>query len=205
MRTRVRGWRWRRNPLRRRSDVVEAWTALVAAVLLFVGAPLVGALVGWWAHGEARSVAAAERAERHRVRAKVIGTTPDQLPSVQGGREHSFRVDVRWTDPVTGTHTTRARVPAGTGHGDTVDVWLDAQGRTVSPPPGQTQIWQHTVTIGTCAAGGTVAVVLLANAVIHRVTLGHRLTEWEAEWTRTEPLWTRRQAGGPDSGPAGTV
>src|SRR5207237_251923 len=42
MRTRVYGWRWRRNPLRRRSDVVEAWTVLVVAVLLSVVAPLVG-------------------------------------------------------------------------------------------------------------------------------------------------------------------
>lgn len=40
MRTRVHGWRWRRNPLRRHSDVVEAWTALIVAVLLLVGAPL---------------------------------------------------------------------------------------------------------------------------------------------------------------------
>ncbi|MGI5452160.1 Rv1733c family protein [Streptomyces sp. CA-249302] len=205
MRTRVRGWRWRRNTLRRRSDVVEAWTALLVTVLLFVGAPLAGLLVGWWAHDEARSVAAAERAERHRVRAEVVGTTPDQLPSVQGGREHSFRVDVRWTDPVTGPHTTRARVPAGTRHGDTVDVWFDAQNRTVPAPPGPSQIWQHTVTVGICVSGGTIAVVLLANAVVQRVALGRRLTEWDTEWVRTEPLWTRRQAGGPDSGPTDTV
>lgn len=31
MRDRVRGWRRRDNPLRRRSDVVEAWTALFVA------------------------------------------------------------------------------------------------------------------------------------------------------------------------------
>lgn len=194
MRTRVRGWRWRRNPLRRRSDMVEAWTALVVSVLLFVGAPLAGALAGWWAHDEARAVAAAQGAERHRVRAEVIGRTPDRLPSVQGGRDHSYRVEVRWTDPATGTHTANALVPAGTRHGDTVDVWFDARGRAVPPPPGETQIWQHTVTIGTCATGGAVAVVLLANTVVRRVSTGHRLGEWEREWARTEPEWTRRRA-----------
>ncbi|MFF4507418.1 hypothetical protein [Streptomyces sp. NPDC001401] len=194
MRTRVRGWRWRRNPLRRRSDVVETWTALVVALLLFVGAPLAGALAGWWAHDEARAVVAAERADRHRVRAEVVGKTPDMLPSVQGGREHSYRVDVRWTDPATGLHTTNARVPADARHGDMVDIWFDARGRTVPPPPGETQIWQHTVTVGICTTGGAVAMVLIANAVVRRVSTGHRLVEWEREWARTEPEWTRRRA-----------
>ncbi|MGQ4333511.1 hypothetical protein [Streptomyces hayashii] len=46
MRSGVRGWRRRDNPLRRRSDVVEAWTALVVATLLLVVAPLAGALAG---------------------------------------------------------------------------------------------------------------------------------------------------------------
>ncbi|MBW8820836.1 MAG: hypothetical protein JF598_22125, partial [Streptomyces sp.] len=72
MRTRVRGWRWRRNPLRRRSDVIEAWTVLAVAALMLLGAPLVGAVVGWWAHGDARAVAAAQHSERHRVRAQVV-------------------------------------------------------------------------------------------------------------------------------------
>jgi hypothetical protein len=194
MRTRVRGWRWRHNPLRRRSDMVEAWTALAVAILLFVGAPLAGALAGWWAHDQARAVAAAERAERHRVRAEVVGKTPDLPPSVQDGGEHSFRVEVRWTDPATGPHTITARVPTATRHGDIVDVWFDARGRNVSPPAGETQIWQHTLTIGTCTTGGAVAVVLLANAVVRRVSTGHRLVEWEREWARTEPKWTRRRA-----------
>jgi hypothetical protein len=65
MRTRLRGWRRRRNPLRRRSDVVEAWTVLAVAVLLFVGAPLAGAAVGWWRYDNAQARAAAQRAERH--------------------------------------------------------------------------------------------------------------------------------------------
>ncbi|MFR0354552.1 Rv1733c family protein [Streptomyces sediminimaris] len=194
MRTRMRGWRWRRNPLRRRSDVIEAWTALVFAVLLLMGAPLAGALTGWWAHDEARAVAAAQRADRHRVRAEVVGRTPDRLPTAQGGRQHSYRAQVRWTDPATGTHTTTARVPAGTRHGDKVVVWFDAKGRSVPPPPGSTAIWQHTVTLGVAAAGGTAAAVLLANAVVRRVSTRHRLAEWEREWARTEPEWTRRRA-----------
>ncbi|NUR39874.1 MAG: hypothetical protein HOV73_07315, partial [Streptomyces sp.] len=86
MRTRVRGWRWRHNPLRRRSDVVEAWTTLVVILLLLVVAPLAGALTARWAHGEAQAAAVAQRADRHSVRAEVVGRIPDELPTVQGSR-----------------------------------------------------------------------------------------------------------------------
>ncbi|MEU2282599.1 hypothetical protein ABZ614_11815 [Streptomyces sp. NPDC013178] len=194
MRTRVRGWRWRRNPLRRRSDVVAAWTALVVAVLLLVGAPLTGALVGRWAHDEARGMAAEQRAERQRVRAEVVGRPPEVLPSVQGGREDSYRVAVRWTEPGQGTRTATARVPAGTQRGDVVDVWFDARGRSVGPPADGTAVWQHTLTMGVAAAGGTAVTVLVGHAVVRGVAMRHRLAEWDREWARTGPEWSRRRA-----------
>ncbi|MEV1086149.1 hypothetical protein AB0I98_49510, partial [Streptomyces sp. NPDC050211] len=79
MRTRVRGWRWRPSPLRRRSDIVEAWTVVVVAVLLFVGAPLAGAAPARWAGGGGRDTAAAQRAERRQVRAEVVGALSGSL------------------------------------------------------------------------------------------------------------------------------
>jgi hypothetical protein len=193
MRTRVRGWRWRNNPLRRRSDVVEAWTALVAAVLLLVAMPLAGVLAGRWAFDDAQTAAAQQRAERHRVHAEVVGHVPDTLPMADGVRERTYRVTVRWTPPAEKARTATARVPEGTHRGDVVEVWFDARGRSVAPPPNDTMVWQHAVTMGTCAAGGTAAAVLLGHAVVRRVAMRHRLDEWEQEWTRTEPQWTRRR------------
>jgi hypothetical protein len=194
MRTRVLGWRWRRSPLRRRSDVVEAWTVLVVAVLILVGAPLVGAAAAWWAHGEARSVSAEQQAERHRVRAEVVGRKGDSLPSVQTGGQHAYRATVRWTEPGEGTRTATAQVPGDTRPGEVVDVWFDSRGRIVTPPVDGTGVWQRTLTIGTCAAGGVVVVVLLGHSVVRRIVLRRRLAEWEREWARTEPEWTRRDA-----------
>ncbi|MFI7016608.1 hypothetical protein [Streptomyces sp. NPDC050164] len=194
MRTRVRGWRWRRSPLRRRSDVVEAWTVLVVAVLILVGAPVVGAATAWWAHGEARSVSAEQQAERHRVRAEVVGRKGDSLPTVQAGGQHAYRATVRWAEPGEGTRTATARVTGDTRPGEVVDVWFDSRGRSVTPPVDGTGVWQHTLTIGTCAAGGVVLVVLLGHSVVRRVALRRRLAEWEREWARTEPEWTRRDA-----------
>jgi hypothetical protein len=194
MRTRVRGWRWRRNPLRRRSDVVEAWTALAVAALMLLGAPLVGAVVGWWAHDDARAMAAAQRSERHQVRAEVVGRVPDSLPSVQGGRERSYRVTVRWTESGGTAKTATARVPSGSDQGDKVDVWFDSRGRSVAPPPDETAVWQHTVTMGACGAGATIAVILLGHSLVRGAATRHRLAEWERDWALTEPQWTRRRA-----------
>ncbi|MFI1760638.1 DUF3592 domain-containing protein [Streptomyces sp. NPDC020800] len=191
MRTQVRGWRWRGNPLRRRSDVVEAWTVLIVAVLLFVVAPLAGVAAGLHAHDQARTIAAAQRAERHRVRAVVLGSTPAHRPTVQGDREHPYRAQVRWTEPGRGTHTGTARVPAGSRAGDVVTVWFDARNRSVAPPPDDVAIWQHTVTVGVCAAGGAAAAVLLGHAVERRIAQRHRMAEWEREWARTGPKWTQ--------------
>ncbi|WP_329213694.1 hypothetical protein OG352_02135 [Streptomyces sp. NBC_01485] len=192
MRIRVHGRR-RRNPLRRRSDVVEAWTALVVAALLLVAVPAAGVLVGRWAHADAQAVATQQRAERHRVRAEVVGQVPETLPSADGVRERTYRVTVRWTPSGEKARTATARVPEGTHRGDRVDVWLDARGRGVAPPTSGTLVWQHTVTMATCAAGGTAAVVLLGHAVVRRVAMRHRLDEWEREWALTEPQWTRRR------------
>lgn len=184
----------RHNPLRRRSDVVETWTALAFAVLLFLGAPLLGALVGRRAHDEARAIETAQRADRHRVHAEVVGGTPAPLPSVQGGRQHAYRVTVRWTEPGQQPRTGEARVPAGTRRGDFVDVWFDSRGRGVPPPPDGTSVWQHTVSMGLGATAGAAAAVLVGRSVVRRVALRRRLAEWEREWARTGPQWSGRRA-----------
>ncbi|MEU3253438.1 hypothetical protein [Streptomyces sp. NPDC006997] len=195
MRTQVRGWRWRRNPLRRRSDVVEAWTVLAVVVLLLVGAPLAGLAAARWAHGEARAAAAALRAERRQVEAQVVGRTARSLPTARDGEEYAFRATVRWVErPGARPRTATARVPDGTHAGDRVPLWVDSHSRPVPPPPSGTAVREHAFATGLCATGGAVAVVLLGHAAVRRAATRRRLAEWERAWARTEPEWTRRQA-----------
>ncbi|MEG3628331.1 Rv1733c family protein [Streptomyces poriticola] len=194
MRTRVRGWRWRRNPLRRRSDVVEAWTVLAVAVLLFLGAPLAGAASAWWAHGQAHQVASEQQTDRRQVRAEVVGRASDTASAVHAGGQHAYRATVRWTEPGGTERTTTVRVPTDTRRGDAVDVWLDPQGRSVPAPATSATVWQHTLTLGACGTAGTAFAVLLARGAVRRVALRHRLAEWERAWARTEPRWTHRRA-----------
>ncbi|MFF9020392.1 Rv1733c family protein [Streptomyces eurythermus] len=191
MRTRVRGWRWRRNPLRRRSDVVEAWTVLLVTVLLCVAAPLVGVFAGVHAHDQARALAAAQRAERHEVRAVVVGDPAERPSAPQGDRRQAYRAQIRWTEPGKGVRTAWAQVPAGARAGEPVSVWFDSRGRSVAPPPSEVAVWQHAVTVGLCAAGGTATAVYLGRLIQRRIALRHRLAEWEREWERTGPRWTQ--------------
>jgi hypothetical protein len=194
MRTWLRDWRWRPNELRRRSDVVEAWTVLAVALLLVVGAPLAGFAAGYLAYGDANHKAETLRAQRHAVRAEVIGDTRAPVPSVQGGRPVTQRVMVRWTDPDGAVRTSRAAVPADARRGEVVDLWLDSRGRTVPPPPDSSAVWQHSLAMGICGAAGAAGVVLLGHTVVRRTAARHRLAEWERDWARTEPEWTRRRA-----------
>ncbi len=194
MRTRVRGWRWRRNPLRRRSDVVEAWTVLVVAVLLCVGAPLLGAAAAWWGHGEAQRVVAEQRADRHRVRAEVTGRARDTQPSAQLGGQHTYRATVRWSTPDGTEKTTTARVPAGARDGETVDVWLDSRGRGVPPPSDGAAIWQHSATVGSFTTLGASLLVLAGHRAVRAAALRRRMSEWDRDWALTEPRWTHRRA-----------
>ncbi|MGW3730597.1 hypothetical protein ACWDPP_36965, partial [Streptomyces sp. NPDC000851] len=65
-------WRWRRNPLKRRADTVEAWVLLGAGMLTVLGGVLAGLTV-------ARSVEqelARERAEWRPVTASLTKDVP---------------------------------------------------------------------------------------------------------------------------------
>ncbi|MFF6785130.1 hypothetical protein [Streptomyces sp. NPDC012510] len=194
MRGQVFGWRWRRNPLRRRSDVVEAWTVLLVLFLLVLGAPAAGVAVGWWAHGDARAHAVAERAALDLVSAVVVEDAPDAAPTAHGDKQPQYWVQARWTEPDGGSRTGEARVQAGTERGDRADVWLDSAGRSVPAPPTDTAVWQHALAMGTWTTGGVVAVVLLGHFAVRRVATRHRLAEWEREWARTGPEWRHRRA-----------
>ncbi|MFE1439026.1 hypothetical protein [Streptomyces sp. NPDC058739] len=193
MRTGLREWALRPNRLRRRSDVVEAWTVMTAAVLLVLGAPLAGLAAGGLAYGEAASAAQALRAERREVRAEVLGDMPPPLPALQGGRPVTQHATVRWRGPEGTAGTTRAAVPADARRGDLVELWLDPLDRAVAPPPDASSVWQHTLATGICGAGGTAGLVLAALTLIRRVAARRRLAEWERDWARVEPRWTGRR------------
>ncbi|MEW2164783.1 hypothetical protein AB0912_17600 [Streptomyces sp. NPDC007084] len=194
MRTRVLGWRWRRNSLRRRCDAVEAWCVLLVGVLLFVGAPLAGAATGWWSYEAARAEAAAQRATLRQVRAVLVADTPAAVPATPGGVQRSFPALVRWTGPDGKARTDLVRVPAGVRGGARVDIWTDARDRIVRAPSTTSAIWQRALAVGLFTAFGVVLAVLVTRLALRRAAERRRLEEWARDWALTEPGWTRRTA-----------
>ncbi|MGW1892757.1 Rv1733c family protein [Streptomyces sp. NPDC002004] len=189
----IRWWRWRRNPLRRRCDVIEAWTALLLGLVLFIGVPVAAYVAGRVAYADGRATSAAQAAERHRIPARLTQDAPPLTPSEDGGQSRDrYHVAVSWTDPGGAAHTGTALVPAGAKTGDTADVWLDARGRPTSAPLTSDEIANRVI----AAAGGTAMAVALATGATHlvvrRVAQRHRMAEWEQDWERTGPGWDSR-------------
>ncbi|MFC9927488.1 hypothetical protein [Streptomyces sp. NPDC127190] len=181
-------WRWRRNPLKRRADVVEAWV-LLGAWLLTVLAGLLGGLMA------ARSVEqglAGERASRHAVVARVVGRVPK--PAAEGGRAGAgdqVWATMRWTAPDGSVHTGRIQVEAGTRDGTTLTVWTDPRGRLTDRPTTATEAALRAALAG-ALVGASAAAVPFAGGLLLRGRLERRrMAAWDTEWARLGPQWGR--------------
>ncbi|MFI0239963.1 hypothetical protein [Streptomyces sp. NPDC016845] len=185
----------RDNPLRRRSDVVEAWAALVLGVLAVLVAPAAGALSGWAAHEDARAHVRAQRESRQPQRARLVEDAPDHVPAASGVQATvTYPVTVRWTDGQGRTVTAIAPVTAGLERGDTATVWLDRHGGVTTAPWGGGDVWSHTLAAGFLVATATAGLALTTRLTLRAALDRRRLAAWERGWSRVEPVWGRRHA-----------
>ncbi|MEG8275004.1 Rv1733c family protein [Streptomyces sp. AHA2] len=183
-RTHVRWWRWRRNPLRRRVDVVEAWVVPVGWVLALLG----GLFAGLTASEAVDLAVERQRAQSHEVRAVLVRDAPGPAAARAAG-DHRVWGTVRWTAPDGSHHREEARVPPRAAAGSTVAVWVNREGDLTGPPVSGGEAWLHSAMGGVLAgsfAGGTVIGTLwLTRLALDR----RRLAMWDAEWERVD---TRR-------------
>ncbi|MFI2642409.1 hypothetical protein [Streptomyces sp. NPDC018610] len=197
-------WRWRRNPLRRRADAVEAWVVL-GVWLLTVAA---GALAGWaGARGVERGLAR-ERLEWRPTVALVTRTAPVPVSGDDPGRPGAAADDegaghggagdpasvwaqVRWTAPDGAGRTGRIRVASGSAAGTAVTVWTDRGGRLVTRPPTAAQAHTRSLVIGGLAGVGAAAVPFVCGRLLRARLERRRLDRWDVEWARFDPLWGR--------------
>lgn len=97
-------WRWRGNPLRRGTDLAEAWVALTALVLILSVAPLIGVLAGGAAQNALQRSVREQHESRHRVTATVLRALERSPLTVDpegasSGEELRSRVLAAWTGP----------------------------------------------------------------------------------------------------------
>ncbi|AOR35943.1 hypothetical protein BFF78_37160 [Streptomyces fodineus] len=192
-------WRWRRNPLRRATDLAEAWVALVALVLIAVAAPVTGWLVGAAAQASLQRSVLEQQHTRHLVTATVLralGKAPLETdPDTTTARQIHSRVLADWPGP-DGTHQHGpALADLKSPHaGEHFRIWTDPHGRITTRPLDSATAMTHAVLAGIGAA-------LLATGLIEGF---RRLTVWRmvrGRYARWDQAWDR---AGPDWGKAGT-
>ncbi|MEV0600465.1 hypothetical protein AB0I82_14390 [Streptomyces sp. NPDC050315] len=185
-------WRWRRGPLRRRSDVVDAWLGLLTALALLLGVPVVGFSAGLAAYGSQRAERAEQLAERRALTGRLLESVPSD-PSDTGFAAEIAQVpaQARWTGPDGRRHTTTVRVEPGTRKGAAVTVWTDAEGRPTTAPMTTAQAADDGVAAG-LGTGMALGLLILAVRWTGRRYLDHvRLAGWEREWAQIGPRWGR--------------
>ncbi|MFJ6725515.1 MULTISPECIES: hypothetical protein [unclassified Streptomyces] len=180
-------WRWRRNPLKRRSDTVEAWVVLGAGVLTL----LCGLLAAWAAARTVETELARERVEWRPVAARLGEAAPGRA-----GARSADQVWARvgWTGPDGSAHTGQVRVAPGSAPGTTVTVWTDRRGRLVTEPASATQARVRALLVGGLAGVAAATVPLAAGRALRGGMERRRVERWGTEWARFEVMW-RRSAG----------
>lgn len=188
----VRFWRWRRSPLRRRSDTMEAWIVLAAWTL----ALLAGLLAGQAAAVAMDDTLASRRAQLRPVPAVLTENATEESQTVTSGTSSdTVWVKVRWTAVDGSTHTGRAKAETGTTAGTRVTVWTDRAGVLAAQPPTVTEARLQSALAGVLVALSTGAAVLVCGRLVRRGLDRRRLAQWDAEWKRVGPQWRKRMLG----------
>ncbi|MEU8782356.1 hypothetical protein [Streptomyces sp. NPDC048637] len=182
---------WRHSPLRRRSDVVEAWLVLVTAALIVLGAPAAGLAA-------AHAVDAGtdqERQGRHTISAVLTQNPPPRAGvDVSGGVGSRVHATVRWTAGDGSARTGTTTVAPGLRAGDRMTVWLDRHGALVRDPVTPRQATGESIAVGTVAGASTGLLILGARGTGRALLNRHRYAQWEREWAAEDPRWGQRAA-----------
>jgi hypothetical protein len=179
------------NPLRRRSDVIDAWLMPVAIVVFLALCPLVLSLTGTWMRAANATAMRAEAQWTH-YPGVLLQPVPGPQESNHGTNSWITWVPATWTQAGVERH---GEVPAQAGSraGSAVTVWLDNTGKVRMPPLTAGQAGGRVLE---ARAGGlaVLAVVLAIMVVVARRTLNRRrLAGWEKSWLSVGPTWSRHR------------
>jgi hypothetical protein len=186
------GWRWRRNPLRRGTDVAEAWLRLATTLLLCL-VPLLGWRAGQSVDRTLQGLVRTQHAERTLVTATVMPTNG------HGARaQGSAAADdvLRWTAPDHTVHTETVSAELEVWSGSKVMLWTDRHGTLVPPPLDRATAATHSVLAGIAAAMAAGGALLICHSILMWRLMVRRIDFWEREWARVGQDWGRAGAGG---------
>jgi len=177
-------WRWRRNPLRRRSDVVEAWLLLTLCFLALVAGAVAGMVT---AHAVEQSLDD-RRTQRHPVSAVLTQDASDTATATTSSGDYAW-AKVRWTAADGSPRTGLARVEPGIKAGSTARIWLDQRGNLATPPVSSEEAELQGVVLGAATAVCASVFVLPLGWALHDRLDRRRMAQWDTEWARVGPRW----------------
>ncbi|MFD3487284.1 hypothetical protein [Streptomyces sp. NPDC058665] len=193
--------RWRHNPLRRKTDLVEAWVALAALLLMILAVPAIGWLSGSLTDGAFRRTIQAQHEERHRTQALVLrhASAPARVtfdPETSAARDTGRPVIAKWTAQDGSRRTGVVRsAPARIRPGETFPVWTDGEGRLAGRPLDLTTARTHAVLAGLGVAAVAAGLVEAGRRLIVWKLNQRRYARLDIAWAKAGPDWGRTGAG----------
>jgi hypothetical protein len=180
-------WRWRRNPLKRRSDALEAWIVLAVWSVTVVGGVSTGLAA---AHSVDRGLAV-ERTEWRAVVALLTEDAPKATAATAAGGEQVW-AKVSWTAMDGSSHTGQARVAAHSPKGTSVTVWTDRDGSLVTRPDTASQAQMRATMVGVLMGASAAAVPFVGGRIVRERLERRRMAQWDEAWARFGQTWGRK-------------
>lgn len=182
--------RWRDgNPLRRRTDRLEAAIAAGLLATFLIAGPVLAIVAGRVVGGMGLRQQHVERSWRQ-VPATVMQGVATAIEPTYGSTGNW--VLARWTTPSGRQLKGLVSVDTTARPGQRIHVWIDDAGHLTAPPLSHTQI-ELNIALAVMVAPLVVAVVLgAAAASVHLIMNRRRMADWEQAWRSVGPRWTRQ-------------
>jgi hypothetical protein len=178
------------NPLRRRSDVLEAWLLPAAAVVFLALCPLVAGLTGMWVRADNASTQRVQQSW-HPVPAVLLRAASGPEFTDHGANTWTTWEPARWT--LDGRqYTGSIPVAAGSAVGSRQTVWLDGHGHVRVPPLAPAQLGQAVDAAMLISLAGLAVLVSILSMLARWILNRRRLAGWEAGWLAVGPSWSHQ-------------
>lgn len=181
-----------RNPLARGTDRLAG--ALLILVLA-LGLLLVPVMLtfGTLTYSDIVDSAAQHAKDWQQTAAMVIEDAKATGYVTRGGpAAGASRALVEWRLPNGTTETGRVHVEKGVRAGARITIWLDEEGKPVTPPAGPSEAVAGAVLAGVTGLFAAEGLLTLTYYGAIRLLDRRRLRTWEQGWTRVEPEWRNK-------------
>jgi hypothetical protein len=183
-----------RNPLRRRSDVVES--VVLALVLLLVPASVPMGVQTSRIMFERGTRASAEHAARSHQAVAVLQENGTHVSTSTGdsGLSGKLMAKAVWQAPNGDQRSGVLDVGPQDRTGQRIPLWTDDFGNPAVPPETAAELRMQAVVVGLLVAVGWLLVVIAGYTVVRWRLDRRRLAQWELEWAQAHSRWGRHAA-----------